>query len=529
MSEKEKPTIGVQVIKTQRKVEKATGPTAVTDNNINGTEWISPPLPMPIFKEMVEHSTILPQCRTAYKNNIAGFGIGIRYIEDIEETPEMKAEWDRAKEIVDLLCMDKSTKEVFEDVIEARETYGIAYIEIIRNLSGEVVQIEFVKDTPSVIKTNPLEPAVEVDFFYKGVRQPRRRKFCKYKQQRNGKAVYFKEFGDPRVMDIKTGDYSGTEGTDDEEVDAVPIERQANEILEFAIGTAPYGTVRWIGQMLNIDGSRRAENLNNSYFIKGRHTPLAILISGGTLSPGSYETLQAYMNDIEGESGQHAFLLMEVEESDNKAAFEADKKPTVELKPLASILQKDELFQEYLDNSRKKAQSAFLLPDIYTGYTTEFNRATAQTAQEVTEQQVFHKERESLAWIINNKLLNAYQFKHVEVFFKEPDITNPEDLAKILTITEKAGGITPNMAKQVTYKTLGLDGEENYPDEWGEIPFAAYGRSSGARTGAAVSNPLLTEQVEKAIQKASAAHDDDIIPILKDVKALLQKQMEVTD
>lgn len=57
---------------------------------------------------------------------------------------------------------------------------------------------------------------------------------------------------------------------------------QANEILEFAIGTKPYGEIRWIGQLLGVDGSRRAESLNNNYFINGRHTPLLIMIKGGT-------------------------------------------------------------------------------------------------------------------------------------------------------------------------------------------------------------------------------------------------------
>ena len=125
------------------------------------------------------------------------------------------------------------------------------------------------------------------------------------------------------------------------------------------------------------------------------------------------------------------------------------KQPDIELKSLADILQHDELFQDYLDNNRKKVQSAFRLPDLYVGYTTDFNRATAQTAMEVTEKQVFQPERQSLAWIINNKLLNEYGFKHVEVYFREPDITNPDDLFKILTLVNNAGGLTPNKAKEI--------------------------------------------------------------------------------
>ena len=138
-----------------------------------------------------------------------------------------------------------------------------------------------------------------------------------------------------------------------------------------------------MGQVLTVDGNRRAEVLNNAYFRKGRHTPLMILVKGGTLSDDAFTKLQTYMNEIEGEKGQHSFLILETENNETGAAFQDQKQPEVEIKDLASILQKDELFQEYQENGRKKTQSAFLLPDLYVGYTTDFNRATAQTAMEV--------------------------------------------------------------------------------------------------------------------------------------------------
>ena len=140
-------------------------------------------------------------------------------------------------------------------------------------------------------------------------------------------------------------------------------------------------------------------------------------------------------------------------------------------KDLAAILQKDELFQDYLENNRRKVQSAFQLPDLYTGYTTDFNRVTAQTAMEVTEKQVFQPERRRLAWAINNRLLNCYQFKYVEVFFRAPDVSNPDDLYKLLTVCNNAGGLTPNKAKSVLYKALG-ETSEDFPEEWGDIPLA---------------------------------------------------------
>lgn len=506
----------VQIVKAAQPaqpVEKADTSTQVTQQEAyNAGDWITPPLDLKGLRVLVKNSSILPQCVRAYKNNIAGFGIGVRYKDDIEETPEMAAEFERAEEIIELLNLEQDTKEVFEDIIEAREIYGISYLEVIRNVAGEVQQIEFIKDTPSITKTKPLEPYIATVFYHKGKQVERKKRYCKYRQSIGGKTVYFKEFGDPRIMDNRDGKYL-------EEGETLDIQYHANEIIEFAIGTEPYGEVRWIGQILGVDGSRKAEGLNNNYFENGRHTPLMIMIKGGTLTDESFDKLQQYMNDIKGAAGQHAFIILETESSEGRVDFDQSEKPEIEVKDLANILQKDELFQDYLDNNRRKVQSSFQLPDLYVGYTTDFNRATAQTAQEVTEEQVFQPERKSLAWVVNNKLLNGYQFKYVEAYFLEPDISNPDDLYKLLTVANNAGGLTPNKAKQIVYEAYG-ETAEDYPEEWGDVPLA-YSKTQGGGTSFDLGQ--LTMSLQKQIEKAASNHDDAIVAVMKEVKSLLLK------
>ena len=513
---KSKKGIRARIIKWQQApVEKADTSQQVTEQEVYAAaDWISPPSDLRGLRNLVKHSTILPQCIRAYKNNIAGFGIGIRYIEDAEETPEMAAEFSRAQEIIELLNIEQDTKEVFEDIIEARETYGIAYLEVIRNVAGEVVQIEFVKETPTILKTRPLDPYISTVYYHHGQQTERKKRYCKYRQDIGGKTVFFKEFGDPRIMDRRDGEYL-------KEGESLDLEYQANEIMEFAIGTEPYGEVRWIGQILGVDGSRRAETLNNNSFTNGRHTPLMIMIEGGTLTDESFEKLQQYINDIKGEAGQHAFLLLETEASDGRTDFDQQEKPKITVKDLASVLQKDELFQGYLDNNRRKVQSAFQLPDLYVAYTTDFNRATAQTAQEVTEEQVFQPERRSLAWAINNRLLNGYQFQHVEAYFLEPDITNPDDLYKLLTVANNAGGVTPNFAKRIIYEAFGEQAED-YPEEWGDTPLS-YSKSQGGGAAQGFDIGQLTMGLQQQIEKAASSHDDAVVAVMKEVKRLLMK------
>lgn len=509
----------VRIIKEQRQqapIEKAENSVQLTEQEVyNAGDWITPPNDLRGLRNLVKHSTILPQCIRAYKNNIAGFGIGVRYKDDTEETPEMAAEFTRAEEIIELLNIEQDTKEVFEDVVEARETYGIAYLEVIRNVADEVVQIDFIKETPSIRKTKPLEPYIPTVYYHHGQQIERKKRYCKYKQEIGGETVYFREFGDPRIMDRRDGKYL-------KDGETLELAYQANEILEFAIGTEPYGEVRWIGQVLGVDGSRKAEGLNNNYFDNGRHTPLMIMIEGGTLTDESFDKLQQYMNDIKGEAGQHAFIILETESTDGRTDFDQSEKPKVEIKDLANILQKDELFQDYLDNNRRKVQSSFQLPDLYVGYTTDFNRATAQTAQEVTEEQVFQPERKSLAWAINNRLLNGYQFKYVECYFLEPDISNPDDVYKLLTVCNNAGGLTPNKAKQIIYEAYG-ETAEDYPEEWGDVPLS-YSKTQSS--GAGFDLGQLTMSLQKQIEKAAGNHDDEVVAVMKEVRKLLLEKQE---
>ena len=503
----------VKIIKAHNEsaITKAEQPTALqAEEAYAAGEWISKEYDQRGLEELVSNSSILPQCIHAYRSNIAGFGIAIRYTEDAEENAEKAAEYTRAEDIIRRLCAEKETSEVFADIVEARETYGIAYAEVIRTLGGDVCQMEFIEETTSIDKTAPLEPYIDVAYYDRGEKIERRKKFRKYRQQIGGSTVYFREFGDPRRMDKRSGKYIG----ENEELDA---KFEANEILDFPIGTKPYGRVRWLGQVLGVDGSRRAEVLNNNYFKNGRHTPLMIVVRGGTLTDDSFDKLTQYMDDIKGEAGQHAFIVLEAENADSRADFDAVTKPEIDIKDMAGILQKDELFQGYLDNNRRRAQSAFLLPDIYVGYSTDYNRATAQTAQEVTEQQVFQPERNSLAWIVNHKLLNGYNFKHVEAYFRSPDLNNPEDLATLLNICNAAGGLTPNKAKSILFDALG-EVSEDYDGDWANNPLALYGADQQTDDD----SEQLYKKLGKQIEKAAAEHEDEIVAVMKEIRSLLK-------
>lgn len=488
----------------------------------NASEWIDNPFGSSFqisLRRNVEESIILPQCIRAYTSNITGFGIGIRYkdeFQDEDETDDMKAEWDLLKMQIRKLNIRRPYKKVFSEALDNREAIGIGYVEVIRDMNNQVSYIENIQDAPSVSKTIELDPAIPCTVYFDGEEIKILRKFRKYKQTVNGKTVYFKEFGDPRHMDLRSGTYANT----------VPKAYRANEIIELKIGVHDYGLPRWYGQMLGVDGSRRAENLNRNYFLKGRHTPLMIAIEGGTLSTESETALREYMSMTEGESGQHAFLLLETERKEGEVAAVSygDEKtvlPKVEVKDLAPMLQKDELFQDLIDNVRKRVQSAFNLPDVYVGYTTDYNRATVLAAMEVTEQQVFNPERDDLDWILNHQLFAELNLKYCEAFFRAPELNNVDDIVNLLTAATAAGGVTMNKAKDILYKYLG-ETSEPFPEEWGDMPLAIY----LANLTAAQSPLLDPDNIDKSISKATGDGDESTVVVMKMLKQVVEKLKE---
>ena len=191
------------------------------------------------------------------------------------------------------------------------------------------------------------------------------------------------------------------------------------------------------------------------------------------------------------------------------------------------MLQKDELFQSYIDNARRKVQSAFQLPDLYVGYTTDFNRATAQTAVETTEKQVFIPLRQELAWIINRVLLADYHLKYVEISFRSPDVTNPDDQAKILAIVERAGGISPNEAHRLAGSIAGYT-YEDFNGDWADVPLAiqkvqkeAENASQAKEQAPSAMSEELLDQFDQRIEKALADQNDDIVAVMKQIRAAL--------
>lgn len=416
-----------------------------------------------------ESSDILQQCIDAYKTNIVGFGVDFKYDIDVDkENKEIKTaldkEWARYENFFKYCNLDESFTSIMKKVIDDKERIGWGALEIIEDLTGIPAGLEHIPAHKIRLckrerKAIPVKTTIQ-DENGEEIEISIMKKFRKFVQIVDNEKTFFKEFGDPRTLNCRTGMYDEETLPDD----------KASSIIFFNVYCpyTPYGLPRYIGQLLNIQGNRKAEELNYTYFMDGRHMPMAIIVENGKLTEDSIDTISS----TKGDRARHKYLILEAEGLENDVQIgddEVKSKVSIRLEKLAEMLEKDGLFQEYCKNNRDKIRSAFRLHPIYTGESQDYTRATADTARQVTEEQVFQPERDEISFKFNNTLKRILMIKNVSMKFISPTISDKAEIAKAVSPYVMAGAATPNMLIDALGELLGKSFEP-FEEEWADKP-----------------------------------------------------------
>lgn len=243
-----------------------------------------------------------------------------------------------------------------------------------------------------------------------------------------------------------------------------------------------------------IEAEAEAALITGHRFEDSLYDPLPGKVKLALVKLASYRELQEYMNDLEGVENAHKFLLIEAEGIAKEKDLHGGEDITpvsVEIKSLAEILQNDALFLEYDEKSRNKLRSAFRLPPLYTGEAQEYNRATADTARKITEEQVFQPERKTLVNKLNTLLLPELNIHDVRLTLKGPDFRDPLEIAKVLGPFITAGAVSPNDLRDLAGRVLGKTLEE-----WPEDIYKRPAGQDAEKTNLAALMQELKESIE---------------------------------
>lgn len=353
------------------------------------------------------------------------------------------------------------------------EIVGNAYWEVLRNVQGQVSR--FVQVPPTHVRCTSLDedPVMVADRVRSGlgwevVRQPKF--FRRYVQALGRRLVWFKAFGDPRVVSQSTGKVYA-DIAEFEKCNRDGKDRPATELVHFRIhktGEA-YGVPRWIGNLLAVLGSRAADEVNFGYFDNKAIPPLALLVSGGRLSQDSVDKVETYIRDnIKGRENFHRILVVEAD-NDETDPFAPRELPKMKFERLTDAQQGDALFQRYDERNVDKVGSSFRMPRLLRGDVRDFNRATADASLRFADEQVFEPERREFDSWINNLLLPLLDMRMWMFRSLGPQTRDPERVAGIIVELAKVGAVTPNEARELSSDILGRDlGPLNLP--WAKQP-----------------------------------------------------------
>lgn len=453
---------------------------------------IEPPFDMLTLAMLSEHSTELGQCVDAMEVNIAGTGYRFPSRLRLDDVTPPKGEATAAntaakQEKVRLInFFHYATRESFtafrRRLQRDMEQTGNGYFEVIRNAVGEIqgfthvpayqVRLGKMDEEPLMTKRKILE--LQVDGSVQIKDQEEWRRFRKYVQSRTvhrhtlrtlqgHKAVWFKEFGDVRLMDKTNGDFKA----------AVAVKNRATELVHLKLYSprTPYGLPRYIGNLLSIFGDRAAEEINFITFRNNNIPSMILLVSNGQLTQGTIERVQSFVDSqIQGSDNYSKFLIIEGEPFGEEGEDGGQVK--VDAKPLTAQQHKDALFQNYSHNNQDKIRRAFRLPPIFVGRSDDYTRATAESSRRLADEQVFSPERQEFDAMMNRILFPEMGVLYHKFKSNSPNTTDNSQLVKILGGAEKTGGITPRIARSILEDILGIDLPDLPADFPADVPFS---------------------------------------------------------
>lgn len=418
--------------------------------------------------QMFEECDMLQIAVAAVMQNVDGFGHTFSFLGDDytqKETPQAKKELILLNDFFAEPNDDESFIALRRKHRMDYEVTGNAAIELIRNNMDELELLQYIPIRSLRMTPLPDKPYImDVRVRRGGELTTIRKKkyFRKYAQSReNGDVVvWFKDYGDPRTMDLRTGEYK----------ESVPPEYRASEILWFKQPFAgyPYGMPRWIGSVLEVMGRKLAQFVNYDLFHNQGIPPMIVTISNGVLNDESLAELEdAIASWRDPENFNRIFIL---ESTPEGGGIDDKGSARIEIKSLIDYRQNDAMFKDYLEMNAASIRQCFRLSPIYTGGTEAYNRATAFASMSVTEQQVFSPERGTFDDIITRLIWREFNTRLWSFKSLGPKLAGADEINKGVQAFSKIGALSINNAIELANQAFRMD-ISKIEHAWGNLPW----------------------------------------------------------
>lgn len=435
-------------------------------------QLIAPPYPFFQLYRFMEESDVLRSCVEVMQKNVDGFGFQFKFLgrdQEERESEQSTSEYEKLYAFFSRVNETESITTIRKKMRMDFETLGIGGFEVVRNARGEpqlMYYLPFKNVRMTRLDKTPVNAAVKMPRNGRMVNMRVKRRFRKFVQHipwgvEKDKYRWFKEFGDPRIMDATTGQYKESKRQ---------CKMVATEILPFKkeFGGLAYGLPRWIGAILDVIGRRQATYVNYDLFQSQGIPPVAVMVSGGQLTDESLEELENLIQSMRGVKNWNRVLVLEA----TSESFGLDERNTakIDLKNMADYRKEDLMFQSYLEKTKENIRQSYRLPPIYTGSAETYTHSTARTSQLVAEEQIFIPERQEFDEDMDTKLVkNEFNVEKWSFKSKGPTTVGAEEISKSITSFKDTGALSINNA--ITLANRAFDLEMNhYKEDWADEP-----------------------------------------------------------
>lgn len=365
------------------------------------------------------------------------------------------------------------------------EIQGDGYLEVLRDAAGFPSKLIW---APSwSIRAKPLQPdlvpvSVPVPISdFEWTTEVQLRRFRSYVQvDINGVVIArYKEYGDPRVLSRKTGNYYASIeemysvydewGKNANGQPAIPPQA-ATELLQFSLPnplSTTYGKPTYTGIFPVLDGARDLEEENRTIIVDRKVPQMFILVAGGAGIP--QKTIEALQEKIKqnAESGKKSIYVLQAQ-SMKSASGTVSPTPKMEIVKTKSEQYQDALGLNYLKHTKQEVRDAYRFPRSALGQHDDVRKDEAQEGYRFTEAQVYDPRRDIFGGRVN-VLLRDLGIQLITFTSRSRPPKEPNELASIINILMTSGVLTPDEGRALAGDIFNKD----FPDLvgiWSKLP-----------------------------------------------------------
>ncbi len=382
---------------------------------------------------------------------------------------------------------DMPLSELAERTAIDREATGNGYIEATRTVGGDLSALYHLPCANMRLRGGEIKGFLQLRDEYTVVSKLR--------------VVYFKKFGDLRVMNKWTGLYD----------DSTAFQDRATEVVHFKIYSPDsyyYGKPRWLSALPSILVSQQAKQWNLNFVANNASWPIAIITENAELDSTSQQMLRdVTMAKGKGVQGAGRVIFLQAQKK-HPAYRGTDSRIRVE--KLAMGVQDDGSFLKLIKAGDDELRETFGIAELFLGSAGDLNRASAAVSRQVTNEQEFVPQAKRDEFTFNATFMRALGAELTEFRFNRPRTTDNLQDSQILARLKPENVLDGAEIRNVISKFIPDLNLRARSDHWALLPPKVLQQESSARntTLAASTKPdsvahevLLETATEEIVQR----------------------------